>query len=210
MSALKKIFHKSSPTGSPTTSPRTSMDANSPSSPTQASSRTFNPTTQQPTSPRTNAYSVPSSVTGTSSTPVADQFSRMTTTQQETIPQRDSSLPFPAKSNAPTIPPKSPRDQPIERMSTSAVNQVASPPSNNSRSIAGHAPAQSAGGMAGLGLGSSLNEDISKIASHDHKTLAPVIQETHHHHETEYVERVRNVEKHIHHVQHRMYIITIN
>ncbi|GAA5899253.1 hypothetical protein JCM6882_009296 [Rhodosporidiobolus microsporus] len=47
-----------------------------------------------------------------------------------------------------------------------------------------------------------LDERGAKQASHDHQHLAPVTHETRHHHEVEEVERQREVDRHVHHVQH--------
>ncbi|GJN89307.1 hypothetical protein Rhopal_002287-T1 [Rhodotorula paludigena] len=47
-----------------------------------------------------------------------------------------------------------------------------------------------------------LDEAGAKKATHDHQHLAPVTHETHHHHEVEEVERQREVDRHVHHVQH--------
>ncbi|GAA6011939.1 hypothetical protein JCM10207_003435 [Rhodosporidiobolus poonsookiae] len=47
-----------------------------------------------------------------------------------------------------------------------------------------------------------LNEADAKAATHNHQHLAPVTHETHHHHETEEIERQREVDRHVHHIQH--------
>ncbi|GAA5884580.1 hypothetical protein JCM6882_005305 [Rhodosporidiobolus microsporus] len=47
-----------------------------------------------------------------------------------------------------------------------------------------------------------LSEKDAKLASHDHQHLAPVTHETRHHHEIEEIERQREVDRHVHHVQH--------
>ncbi|GAA5883539.1 hypothetical protein JCM16303_005475 [Sporobolomyces ruberrimus] len=47
-----------------------------------------------------------------------------------------------------------------------------------------------------------LNESDAKAAVHDHQHLAPVTHETHQRHEVEEVERQREVDRHVHHVQH--------
>ncbi|KAG0667623.1 hypothetical protein C6P46_000160 [Rhodotorula mucilaginosa] len=49
-----------------------------------------------------------------------------------------------------------------------------------------------------------LSEDDAKAATHDHQHLAPVVHERRHHHEVEEVERLREVDRHIHHVQHHV------
>ncbi|GAA5975540.1 hypothetical protein JCM10908_005196 [Rhodotorula pacifica] len=49
-----------------------------------------------------------------------------------------------------------------------------------------------------------LSEADAKAATHDHQHLAPVVHEQRHHHEIEEVERVREVDRHIHHVQHHV------
>ncbi|POY72622.1 hypothetical protein BMF94_4450 [Rhodotorula taiwanensis] len=51
---------------------------------------------------------------------------------------------------------------------------------------------------------STLTEDDAKAAVHDHQHLAPVVHERRHHHEVEEVERVREVDRHVHHVQHHV------
>ncbi|GAA5851157.1 hypothetical protein JCM8547_004150 [Rhodosporidiobolus lusitaniae] len=47
-----------------------------------------------------------------------------------------------------------------------------------------------------------LSQSDAKAATHDHQHLAPVTHETRHHHEVEEVERQREVDRHVHHVQH--------
>ncbi|GAA6002251.1 hypothetical protein JCM10207_003147 [Rhodosporidiobolus poonsookiae] len=47
-----------------------------------------------------------------------------------------------------------------------------------------------------------LSEADAKAAEHNHQHLAPVTHETHHHHEIEEVERQREVDRHVHHIQH--------
>ncbi|ORY92896.1 hypothetical protein BCR35DRAFT_286283 [Leucosporidium creatinivorum] len=49
-----------------------------------------------------------------------------------------------------------------------------------------------------------LDQQHARDATHDHKHLAPVTHEKHHHHETEEVTRQREVDRHIHHVQHHV------
>ncbi|GAA6004700.1 uncharacterized protein JCM10292_002483 [Rhodotorula paludigena] len=49
-----------------------------------------------------------------------------------------------------------------------------------------------------------LSEADAKLATHDHQHLAPVTHEVHHHHEIEEVERQREVDRHVHHVQHHV------
>ncbi|GAA5960001.1 hypothetical protein JCM3765_006131 [Sporobolomyces pararoseus] len=49
-----------------------------------------------------------------------------------------------------------------------------------------------------------LNENDAKAAIHDHQHLAPVTHETHQRHEVEEVERQREVDRHVHHVQHHV------
>ena len=58
------------------------------------------------------------------------------------------------------------------------------------------------------GLGSKLSQAIldHKDTVQDHQTLAPVLHHRIHHHETEIVTRHREVEKHIHHVQHHVQV----
>lgn len=47
-----------------------------------------------------------------------------------------------------------------------------------------------------------LSEATAASAAHDHQHLAPVTHETRHRHEVEEVERQREVDRHVHHVQH--------
>ncbi|GAA6063898.1 hypothetical protein JCM10212_002430 [Sporobolomyces blumeae] len=49
-----------------------------------------------------------------------------------------------------------------------------------------------------------LDERDAKAAQHDHQHLAPVTHETHQRHEIEEVERQREVDRHVHHVQHHV------
>ncbi|GAA5911220.1 uncharacterized protein JCM6883_001945 [Sporobolomyces salmoneus] len=49
-----------------------------------------------------------------------------------------------------------------------------------------------------------LNENDAKAAVHDHQHLAAVTHETHQRHEVEEVERQREVDRHVHHVQHHV------
>ncbi|PRQ73153.1 hypothetical protein AAT19DRAFT_15906 [Rhodotorula toruloides] len=49
-----------------------------------------------------------------------------------------------------------------------------------------------------------LGEAEAKMATHDHQHLAPVTHETRHHHEVEEVERQREIDRHVHHVQHHV------
>ncbi|GAA5943275.1 uncharacterized protein JCM15063_000749 [Sporobolomyces koalae] len=49
-----------------------------------------------------------------------------------------------------------------------------------------------------------LNEADAKAAQHDHQHLAPVTHEHHQRHEVEEVERQREVDRHVHHVQHHV------
>ncbi|GAA5855559.1 hypothetical protein JCM8547_007890 [Rhodosporidiobolus lusitaniae] len=49
-----------------------------------------------------------------------------------------------------------------------------------------------------------LSEADAKLATHDHQHLAPVTHETRYHHEIEEVERQREVDRHVHHVQHHV------
>ncbi|GAA5967245.1 hypothetical protein JCM11641_000487 [Rhodosporidiobolus odoratus] len=49
-----------------------------------------------------------------------------------------------------------------------------------------------------------LSEVEAAKASHDHQHLAPVTHETRHHHEVEEIERQREVDRHVHHVQHHV------
>ncbi|GAA5882018.1 hypothetical protein JCM3774_003246 [Rhodotorula dairenensis] len=51
---------------------------------------------------------------------------------------------------------------------------------------------------------SILSETDAKAATHDHQHLAPVVHERRHHHEVEEVERLREVDRHVHHVQHHV------
>ncbi|GAA6039863.1 hypothetical protein JCM8097_006768 [Rhodosporidiobolus ruineniae] len=51
---------------------------------------------------------------------------------------------------------------------------------------------------------SLLTAEEAKKASHDHRHLAAVTHETHHHHHIEEVERTRDVDRHVHHVQHHV------
>ncbi|GAA6038870.1 hypothetical protein JCM8097_000544 [Rhodosporidiobolus ruineniae] len=46
-----------------------------------------------------------------------------------------------------------------------------------------------------------LSEADAKAATHDHQHLAPVTHETHYHHEIEEIERQREVDRHVHHIQ---------
>ncbi|BGP16123.1 hypothetical protein JCM10213_007497 [Rhodosporidiobolus nylandii] len=47
-----------------------------------------------------------------------------------------------------------------------------------------------------------VSETEAKQATHDHQHLAPVTHETRHHHEVEEVERQREIDRHVHHIQH--------
>ncbi|GAA6027190.1 hypothetical protein JCM8097_002469 [Rhodosporidiobolus ruineniae] len=49
-----------------------------------------------------------------------------------------------------------------------------------------------------------LDEAGAKAATHDHQHLAPVTHETHKTHEVEEVERQREIDRHVHHVQHHV------
>jgi hypothetical protein len=49
-----------------------------------------------------------------------------------------------------------------------------------------------------------LDERGAQKATHDHQHLAPVTHETRHHHEVEEVERQREIDRHVHHVQHHI------
>ncbi|BGP14575.1 hypothetical protein JCM10213_001924 [Rhodosporidiobolus nylandii] len=49
-----------------------------------------------------------------------------------------------------------------------------------------------------------LSEADAKLATHDHQHLAPVTHETRHHHEIEEIERQREVDRHVHHIQHHV------
>ncbi|GAA5935625.1 hypothetical protein JCM1841_007014 [Sporobolomyces salmonicolor] len=51
---------------------------------------------------------------------------------------------------------------------------------------------------------SLLSDEDAKAATHDHKHLAPVTHETRQYHEVEEVERQREVDRHVHHVQHHV------
>ncbi|BGP24552.1 hypothetical protein JCM10295v2_003470 [Rhodotorula toruloides] len=54
------------------------------------------------------------------------------------------------------------------------------------------------------GRDTTLDERDAKSATHDHQHLAPVTHERRHHHEVEEVERQREVDRHVHHVQHHV------
>ncbi|BGP07970.1 hypothetical protein JCM10049v2_003815 [Rhodotorula toruloides] len=54
------------------------------------------------------------------------------------------------------------------------------------------------------GRDQALDEREAKSATHDHQHLAPVTHERRHHHEVEEVERQREVDRHVHHVQHHV------
>ncbi|BGP38613.1 hypothetical protein JCM10450v2_002562 [Rhodotorula kratochvilovae] len=49
-----------------------------------------------------------------------------------------------------------------------------------------------------------LSEADAKQATHDHQHLAPVTHETRHTHEVEEIERQREIDRHVHHVQHHV------
>ncbi|GAA5824103.1 hypothetical protein JCM11251_001523 [Rhodosporidiobolus azoricus] len=49
-----------------------------------------------------------------------------------------------------------------------------------------------------------VSEREAAKATHDHQHLAPVTHETRHHHEVEEVERQREIDRHVHHVQHHV------
>ncbi|GAA5902962.1 hypothetical protein JCM6882_009656 [Rhodosporidiobolus microsporus] len=49
-----------------------------------------------------------------------------------------------------------------------------------------------------------LTDEVSKKATHDHQHLAAVTRETLHLHSTEEVERAREVDRHVHHLQHHI------
>ncbi|GAA5899766.1 hypothetical protein JCM5296_004216 [Sporobolomyces johnsonii] len=49
---------------------------------------------------------------------------------------------------------------------------------------------------------SVLDEADAKAATHDHQHLAPVTHEVHQRHEIEEIERQREIDRHVHHVQH--------
>ncbi|GAA5887532.1 hypothetical protein JCM5296_002608 [Sporobolomyces johnsonii] len=51
---------------------------------------------------------------------------------------------------------------------------------------------------------SLLSDEDAKAATHDHKHLAPVTHEMRQYHEVEEVERQREVDRHVHHVQHHL------